>query len=406
MILKPTDAQRAYNDLEVGIFFHFGIRTFNEENRDWDMKQMELSTFNPAQLDCEAWMQDVVRMGGRYTVMTTKHHDGFCLWRTKYSDYAVQNTPFKDGKGDVVREYCDACRKYGIKVGLYYSCAQFGSRDMDSKAYNDFVCGQLEELLVNYGQIDILWFDSCGSENYDFDVARIQKTIYSLQPYVLVFGSWGKDIRWIGNEWGLSPMPNDNTVEGFYAPGECDCCITRKEWENFWFYNETNRQYVRTPEELTALYLYSVGRGANLLVNIAPDRRGLLPAENVRLMEEMKNEIRRRYTDCVLENDGFEHDEENHAYVLCFDRHYLVDTVILSEENTHGEKIRSFSVYASQNNREKGIKVYSSDTVGRKHICSFPPVRASRLTVVIEDSDDKETLTAFTPCYHSGKQPY
>ena len=114
MFLKPTAAQCAYNDLELGIFFHFGIRTFNEEHRDWDMKPMELSSFNPTALDCESWMRDVVRMGGKYTVLTTKHHDGFCLWRTKYSDFAVQNTPFRNGEGDVIREYCDACRKYGI----------------------------------------------------------------------------------------------------------------------------------------------------------------------------------------------------------------------------------------------------------------------------------------------------
>ena len=406
MRLKPTFAQRAYNDLELGIFFHFGIRTFNEEHRDWDMKPMELSSFNPTQLDCEAWMRDVVRMGAKYTVMTTKHHDGFCLWPTVYNSYAVQNTPFKDGKGDVVREYCDACRKYGIKVGLYYSCAQFGSKEMDSEAYNDYVCGQLQELLVNYGKIDILWFDGCGSENYDFDVERIQKTIYGLQPDVLVFGSWGEDIRWIGNEWGLAPMPNDNTADGFYAPGECDCCITRYENENFWFYNETNRNFVRTPEELVALYLYSVGRGANLLVNIAPDRRGLLPEENVRLMENMNLEIKRRYEDSVLPAVPFEHDEESKEYVLHFDRHLLVDTLIIEEDNADGEKISSFSVYASQHRDGRGIKVYSSDTVSRKHICSFPPIRANRLTVVVEEAQEDAKITGLKACYHSGKQPY
>ncbi len=406
MNMKPTPAQLAYNDLELGIFFHFGIRTFNEEHRDWDMKNMELPTFDPTQLDCERWMQDVVRMGGKYTVMTTKHHDGFCLWPTAYNAYAVQNTPYKNGKGDVVREYCDACRKYGIKVGLYYSCAQFGSKETDSKAYNDYVCGQLTELLVNYGKIDILWFDSCGSENYDFDVDRIQKTIYGLQPEVLVFGSWGKDIRWIGNEWGLAPMPNDNTTEGFYAPGECDCCITRIENENFWFYNETNRNFVRTPEELVALYVYSVGRGANLLINVAPDRRGLLPAENVRLMENMHKEIKRRYEDSVLHAEAFEFDEEKKEYILRFDRHFLVDTLIISEDNTDGEKIRSFSVFASQDKNSRGIKIYSADTVGRKHICAFAPIRASRMTVVINEADENAVITNMQACYHSGKQPY
>ncbi len=406
MCLKPTALQRAYMDLELGIFFHFGIRTFNEENRDWDMLQMDLSTFDPKELDCEAWMRDVVRMGGKYTVMTTKHHDGFCMWPTAYSDFAVQNTPFRDGKGDVVREYCEACRKYGIKVGLYYSCGQFGGKEMDSKTYNDYVCGQLTELLVNYGKIDILWFDGCGSDAYDFEIERIQKTIYDLQPDVLVFGTWGKDIRWIGNEWGLAPLVNNNCENGYYAPGECDCCITRYEWENFWFYNETHRNFVRTPEELVGLYQYSVGRGANLLINIAPDRRGLLPEENVLLVADMTKEIKRRYEQCAIANDGFEYDKENKQYVLCFDRHFLVDSVVLTENNADGEKIKAFSVYASQDAHSRGIKVYMGNTVGRKHICNFPPIRASRLTVVIDDSDDQEEITSFVPCCHSGKQPY
>ena len=129
--------QLEFLNWELGVFFHFGIRTFNEGHKDWDMRHMELSTFNPTDLDCDEWIKTINEAGAKYAVLVCKHHDGFANWPSKYTDYSVKNTPWKDGKGDVVREYVDACRKYGVKVGLYYSPAQFGSSKMNGKEYDD-----------------------------------------------------------------------------------------------------------------------------------------------------------------------------------------------------------------------------------------------------------------------------
>lgn len=405
---KPTKQQLQFLDMELGVFLHFGIRTFNEEHRDWDMKPMSPETFNPTELDCEKWADDILSAGAKYAVMTTKHHDGFALWPSALTDFSVKNSPWKDGKGDVVKEYTDAMRKKGLKVGLYYSCSQFDAKDQRD-SYSDFVVAQITELLTNYGKIDILWFDSCGSDKDKFDVAKIAKTIYELQPEVMVFGSWGKDIRWIGNEWGLAPKVNENVVskiavdinnpekeleEEIFMPGECDCCVVRNRTENFWFYTETYKDCVRTKDEMVGLYYYSIGRGSNLLVNIGPDRRGLLPESNVALVKYMSEEMKRRLVDGKLDYQRFE--KVGNEYQITFDRAYVIDHVILEEDMIDGQNIKEFTVYSAPYRGTNRIAVYKGCTVGHKQICTFPPIRSSVIDVVIEDADEGEKLSNIT----------
>ena len=148
-MVTPTKKQLAFLDWEFGVFFHFGIRTFYEGHRDWDMKEMSLEGFCPSGLDCESWIHTIKEAGAAYAILVCKHHDGFANWPSKYTDYSVANTPWKDGKGDVVREFVDACHKYDVKVGLYYSPAQFGSSNQEKTAYDDYFIGQISELLSN-----------------------------------------------------------------------------------------------------------------------------------------------------------------------------------------------------------------------------------------------------------------
>ena len=155
----PAKGQLEFMDWEFGVFFHFGIRSFFLGHRDWDNQPMPASAFNPDQLDCEQWIRTASEAGATYAILVCKHHDGFANWPTKYSDYSVAQTPWKDGKGDVVREYVDACRKYGLKVGLYYSPAQWGGSTSfsEAKEYDDYFIGQISELLTNYGRICLLY---------------------------------------------------------------------------------------------------------------------------------------------------------------------------------------------------------------------------------------------------------
>jgi len=296
---------------EFGVFFHFGIRTFYEGQKDWDKKNMSLDGFNPKKLDCSQWIKTISNAGSKYAVLVCKHHDGFANWPSKYTDYSVANTSWKDGNGDVVQEYVDACRKFGIKVGLYYSPAEFGSREKKTKDYDEYFINQVSELLTGYGKIDYLWFDGCGSENHQYNIQNIIQTIRSIQPKILIFNPWDPDVRWVGNEAGYAHMPNGNIInnvdfsvktdvkqvlgENRFMPAECDMRMRRRNW----FYSGSDEDTVKSLEELMGIYYYTVGRGANLLINIGPDSNGLLPQKDSSRLIEMGNEIKKRFSDTL-----------------------------------------------------------------------------------------------------------
>ena len=418
MCIKPTEKHLEYMDWELGAFLHFGIRTFNESNRDWDYKQMDPATFNPVELDCEEWARQLKACGVKYAVLTTKHHDGFALWQTDTTEFSVKNSPFRGGKGDVVREYTDAMRKAGIKVGLYYSSSQFDAKTTHGISYSDFVVSQVSELLSRYGKIDIIWFDGCGSNGDVYDTEKIVKTIYELQPEIRITGfGENKDFRWVGNEWGLAHMKNCNEVETVeldithsgkalkekkFLPAECDACMVRNDSENFWFYSETFKDCLRTKEEIIGMYYYSIGRGANLLINIGPDRKGHLQASNVEILQYMHDEMNRRFSECSLKPEKIEKTENE--YRISFDRAYLFDQLMLKEDLSDGQKIREFTVYVSPYQTPGRLAVYKGCTVGHKLICTFPPIRGKCIDIVFDDASDGAKLSDILPMYVSGKQ--
>ncbi len=392
------EKQLKFMDWEFGAFFHFGIRTFYEGHKDWDMQEMSASAFNPDKLDCGQWIKTVKSAGAKYAILVCKHHDGFANWPSKYTDYSVANTPWKDGKGDVVREFVDACRKYDVKVGLYYSPAQFGSVKMNAKEYDDYFINQIAELLENYGVIDYLWFDGCGSENHEYDTKRIIKEIRKRQPNILIFNMWDPDTRWVGNESGLAPMPNNNMVDSLdfsvlaeekdklneekFLPAECDCRIRLENW----FYSENDEHTLKSIDELLGMYYYSVGRGANLLLNIAPDRHGLLPEKDSARLVEFGEKIKSMFGKSIA---GLEQTVKNgDVYTIDLKENTLVNHVILEEKISDGEEIESFeiAVYPYPYHGNGAILVYSGKTVGHKHICRFPTVRTEKIEIVINKS--------------------
>ena len=390
--MQVQDKQLEFLKWEMGVFFHFGIRTFYEGHKDWDMKDMPLEGFNPTELDCEQWIKTVKDAGATYAILVCKHHDGFANWPSKYTEYSVKNTSWKNGKGDVVREYVNACRKYGIKVGLYYSPAQFGSILKDPKEYDDYFINQISELLTDYGKIDYLWFDGCGSEKHKYDTVRIIKAIRALQPEILIFNMWNPDTRWIGNEAGLADLSNSSRVKALdfsvltdekdeldaemFLPAECDCRIRRRNW----FYSDNDAHTLKSLDELMGLYYYSVGRGSNLLINIAPDRRGLLPEADAARFVEFGAAVRERFAHPIearLTQNG-------NKYTLELPDEMLVNHVVLSEELAEGDKIEQFVVRVYPTNFGKPIVVYRGQTVGKKAICSFPTVCTQRVEITVE----------------------
>ena len=395
MVIK--DKQLEFLDWELGVFFHFGIRTFYEGHKDWDMKEMPLEAFNPVELDCKQWISTAKAGGARYAILVCKHHDGFANWPSAYTEYSVKNTPWKDGKGDVVKEFTDACREYGLKIGLYYSPAQFGSKLTSAKEYDDYFVNQISELLGNYGKIDYLWFDGCGSEGHVYDTVRIVSEIRRLQPEILIFNMWDPDVRWVGNESGIAPMPNHNVVnvldfsvltddkvkldEKVFLPAECDCRIRQDNW----FYSDFDAETLKSVDELMGLYYYSVGRGANLLINIAPDRRGLLPEQDVQRFIEFGSEVNCIYSDKKAIFSDIKRDLlQSNTYYVEFDKNTCINHIVLEEKMTNAEQIEEFSIYAYPYPKGERILVYKGFTVGHKHICKFPSISTQRLEVVIE----------------------
>lgn len=406
-MVKPAKNQIMFQELELGMFFHFGIRTFNEGHKDWDRIAMDVNSFNPTDLDCDQWIRTAKEAGFKYAVMTTKHHDGFNLWPSKYTEYSVKNSPWKDGKGDVVQEFVDACRKHDMKIGLYYSPADFNmfEADMSEEEYNSFIRNQLTELMSNYGVIDLVWFDGCGSERCNYHWDEILKCARDLQPNLLVFNMGDPDYRWVGNESGIAPKPCFNVVKDVHfsiqteekdslgdgadkwLPAECDCRLRK----NNWFYSDFDEDTIKSVDELMGLYYLSVGRNANLLINIAPNREGKIPEKDRLRMLEFGDEIRRRFSNPVAQKEDFITEEGKYIYRK--EEGKLVNTVVIKENIENGESVTKFKVkgvpypYSSEK-----IVFFDGDNIGHKVICSFPTICLREVEIDIEESQGEVVI--------------
>ena len=384
-------------DWEFGAFFHFGIRSFFPGHVDWDSRPMPASEFNPDQLDCGQWIRTVKEAGARYAILVCKHHDGFANWPTQFSNYSVKNTPWKNGRGDVVREFVDACREADMRVGLYYSPAQWGGDVQfgQAKDYDDYFIAQITELLTNYGKIDYLWFDGCGSEKHEFDKPRIIRAIRSLQPDILIFNMWDPDTRWIGNEDGYAPMdnPNERTDVDFsvrttekealeetrYLPAECDCML-----RDTWFDCADNEDKIKSAEELMGMYEMSVGRGANFLLNLGPNRHGLLNEKDAERVLEFGALLKKRYGAPLTAFGPAIAEGENRFTVQASRGPVLVNRLAVMEDISRGDAVRAFRILCRLPGYSgTDICVYQGKTVGHKAICVFPAIRTAKITVEI-----------------------
>lgn len=414
--LKPSKKQLEFLSWEFGVFFHFGLRTFYPGYSDWDMREMLAENFNPQNLDCEEWIKASYEAGAKYAILTTKHHDGFANWPSEFTDYSVKNSPWKNGEGDVVREYVDACRKYGLKVGLYYSPADYRlkSEPITAEIFETYFINQISELLANYGKIDYLWFDGCGSENIEFNRQRIVDAIRGLQPEILIFNMWDPDTRWVGNENGIAAFDNSNIVgavdfsvladtkedlkQSYFLPAECDVRIRHSHWFTA---DDTELNSVKSVDELIGIYDCSVGRGANLLLNIGPEKSGKLPSKDKQNLLEFGEKIKCRFSRALasVENPV----NNNGKYDVSLNGFNLINMVVIEEDISEGESVKEFEIYASYPHITSmypdGQSVFMGKTIGKKRICKFPTVRANKVTVKITNSDNETVLKKISVFY-------
>jgi alpha-L-fucosidase len=400
-LARPTKQQMAWQDLEIGMFCHFGLNTFH--NREWGDGTDDPAAFNPSQLDARQWVRTAKRAGFRYLMLTAKHHEGFCLWQTETTDYSVKSSPWKNGRGDVVRECADACREEGLPLGIYLSpWDRHDPRYPDQAAYDEVYCAQLTELLTGYGPLVEIWFDGAGSEGREYDWPRIMGLVRKYQPDAMVFNMGAPTVRWVGNEDGVAPYPCWNAAEAArvsmfttdmtswlpdtpeWVPAECPVPIRG----NHWFWHPGDETPLRSLDQLIDMYYRSVGHGANLLLNLAPDNRGLIPDEEAVRAAELGDEIKRRFSAPLTAASG-----TGTTLTLALDAESEVDHVILMEQIEHGERVRAYVLEAEQGG--SWVQVAEGSAVGHKKIDAFPAVRTSRLRLRVLESVSEPQIRSF-----------
>jgi alpha-L-fucosidase len=428
--IVPTPQQLAWQEMEFIAFTHFTINTFTD--KEWGEGAEDPKLFNPTALDARQWVAVCKESGMKMIIMTAKHHDGFCLWPSRYTEHSVKNSPWKNGKGDVVREVSDACRAGGIKFGVYLSpWDRHEPTYGDSPRYNEHFKNQLQELLSNYGQITEVWFDgACGEgpngkkQEYDWD--GYYAVVRKLQPNALI-AICGPDIRWVGNENGVaretewSVQPPELTPESAkslkWHPAECDVSIRPG-----WFYHAKEDDKVESLKGLLDIYYKSVGRNSVLLLNIPPDRRGLFHENDVQRLRELrkvldatfKTDLARgaaakasnfRQSDPQYAPDKITDGDKNtywtpddgvNTATIDFDlgQNKTFNRAVLQEHIKSGQRVEEFVLEAWDGQNWKEFA--RGTTIGYKRILSFADISAQKIQLRITKSRLNPTISNFS----------
>jgi alpha-L-fucosidase len=435
----PSERQLAWHRMEYYMFVHFTVNTFTD--KEWGYGDEKESVFNPTALDCRQWAKTAKDAGMKGIIITAKHHDGFCLWPSQFTEHSVKNSPWRDGKGDILKELKQACDEYGLKMGVYLSPWDRNSAVYGNPEYLIYYRNQLRELLANYGDIFEVWFDGAnGGDGYYggaretrridnktyYDWQNTHKVVRELQPGAVMFSDAGPDVRWVGNERGMGSLTNwcllnrDEMYPGgdfakilgeghengkYWVPAEVDVSIRRG-----WFWHKSQDSLVRSAENLLGLYYSSVGRNSNLLLNVPPDTRGLLFENDVRSLLEFKalrekefavelargkkvkaSASRGKEFSASNVNDGnpdtywATRDGQTTAD-LTFDlgEETEVNRILIQEYIRLGQRVQEFKVEALVNGGWQ--KVIDGTTVGYKIIRKFPVVKTSKIKVSVVKS--------------------
>lgn len=438
----PNEAQLKWHELEQYAFIHFTTNTFT--NLEWGFGDEDPTIFNPVSLDTDQWARVIHDAGLKGIILTAKHHDGFCLWPSRYTEHTLKKSPYKNGKGDVVAEMAASCKKFGLKFGIYLSPWDRNHKDYGTEIYVEYYRNQLRELLEKYPDVFEVWFDGAnGGDGYyggARETRRIDNRTYydwpntvalvrQLAPDALMFSDAGPDIRWCGNErgfvgetnWnmistdtlypgkhGITELLNTGSKEGtHWIPAEVDVSIRPG-----WFYHPEEDEKVKSPEDLFNIYLSSVGRGSNLLLNIPPDKRGLIHENDVKSLMEWKKMIDDAFSTNLAANADITanttransskfsirnvKDEDPFTYwttddhitsaniEIDFGKSETLQYLTLQEYLPLGQRIKSWSVEYLKG--DEWVKVADASTVGYKRIIPLGGVKARTLRIKIVDS--------------------
>jgi alpha-L-fucosidase len=413
--IKPTAQQTAWQDLEFGVIIHFSTNTFLD--REWGDGTADPAVFNPTAFDPDQWIKTIRDAGASYVVLVAKHHDGFCLWPTEQTAYSIKASPWRDGKGDVVGDVARAARKYGLKFGVYLSpWDRHEPKYKDSAAYDDYYQAELTELASNYGDLVEFWLDGAGSLGHVYNFPKMIETLRTYQPNTVVFADTGLfeygDARWVGTESGRVPYENWNVIDrhGYlrWRPVEADTPLRREHW--FWHPND--EASVKSVSELLTMYDETVGHGAQLMLGLAPDRRGLLPDSDVARLEEFGAAMRMRYGHNLAlvhlptsaeANAALDGNEDtfwsmppgsHHATLeVGFAKPVTFNRVLTMEWLNDGQRVQKYSIDVWSGNGWKTVA--GAEAIGHKKIDRFPAVTAARVRLNILSSTDAAAIREF-----------
>lgn len=447
-MIRPSERQLKWHEIEFYSFVHFTVNTYTD--REWGLGNEDPAIFNPVELNADQWVEACVSAGMKGLILTCKHHDGFCLWPSKYTEHSVKNSPWKDGKGDIVKETSEACRKAGIKFGVYLSPWDRHEKTYgDSPKYNEYFKNQLRELLTNYGDIFCVWFDGCCGEGPDgkkqmYDWDGYYEIIRELQPDAVIFGC-GPDIRWCGNEagdcreseWSVVPasLKEIEKIKNYLSEEELSNRINsidpdlgsreiiKKEDELVWypaevdvsirpgwFYHESEDDKVKSTAELLKIYYGSVGGNASLLLNIPPDKRGLFHENDVARLKELGQILKNTFSINLAKGAGVtasnEMDEKHGAAnVLDMDKGtywcpgeeaenaYIV--IDLNEEKSFDRVVITEHIKSGQRverftleykESNQWKEFYKGTVIGNKRICCFDRISSRHIRFTVTES--------------------
>lgn len=438
----PDERQIAWQELEFYGFVHFNMNTFSD--REWGFGDEKPEQFNPTALDARQWARIAKEAGMKGLIITAKHHDGFCLWPSEYTEHSVKNSPWRDGKGDLIQEFVDACREYGLKVGIYYSPWDRNHPDYGKPEYITYMRNQLTELLTNYGEIFEVWFDGAnggtgwyGGANEErkvdkltyYDWPTTHQLVRDLQPGAMLFSDAGPDVRWVGNEHGFayettwSNLMRDSVYAGMpeysekwasgqengthWVPAESDVSIRPG-----WYYHAYEDHKVKSLPQLMEIFYKSIGRNSSLLINFPVDTRGLIHEKDEEAILKMAEKIREDFqtnlaqeakvSSSLERGSGYEaeltFDGDYSTYwtipdgaveaqlELDFGQEISFNRLLLQEFTPLGQRVKAFSLEAENDGGWE--KIASGTTIGYKRILRFPDVSAQKIRIRFEDGKD------------------
>lgn len=435
----PSEAQLAWHEMEMNAFIHFTTNTFTD--KEWGYGDEDPKVFNPTQVDAKQWISTLKAAGFKGAILTCKHHDGFCLWPTKFTEHSVKKSPWFHGEGDVVKAVSDACKEAGLKFGIYLSPWDRNHAGYGTPIYIDYYRNQLKELFTAYGPVFEMWFDGAnggdgfyggkrekrsikGATYYDWP--KTLDLVRTFEPNIIFFSDAGPGVRWVGNErgqagetnWctistdtlfagkgGIEKLLNEGSENGTnWVPAETDVSIRPG-----WFYHAKEDSLVKSPQQLFDIYLTSVGRGSTLLLNVPPDRRGLFHENDVKSLQGFRSLLDQEFktnlapsatvtstshrgdnekyaaqnlTDSNKETYWATDDEQTSGTIeLEFQQAQTIKYILLQEYIKLGQRVKKFEVKAWKDNQWQPIA--TATTIGYKRILKITPVETTKIQINI-----------------------